>query len=244
MRSLGSKHIRCEHFILNHVNITGVPDKQHLRTAVLLSRAHTVPLFPKHTAASYRVTACADLILAAVSSLARATWKTNNNNNKKKKRKKNPTSVTADGWAGALFPSLRSLHSLWLGSGLESTQPELVHCNWMLRAGGNCSHLPTPDVWSPPSSDIVMRLWFAFPFSCLLPQRGCYLPVVTHSSNYPCLNWLPPPFSPSLSVHEWEMKREREREREEGVCLYSCSFTFKAQIRFLTSTRDQLLYKL
>ncbi len=50
----------------------------------------------------------------------------------------------------------------WLGSGLESTQAELVHCNWMLRAGGNCSHLPAPDVWSP-------FLWYCYAALILFP---------------------------------------------------------------------------
>lgn len=46
MWSLGLNHIKCEYLILNYANITGVPDKQHLRTSVLLSQAHTVPLSP------------------------------------------------------------------------------------------------------------------------------------------------------------------------------------------------------
>lgn len=135
------------------------------------------PLFfpsPNTQLSTYRFPACVDLILAAVSPLAWATWKTKTKGQKQKKKDESHfKSVQINEPEHCLPPlSLAVSARSWLGSGLESTQAELIHCNWMLRAGGNCSHLPTLDVSADggrfrrlsPSSDIVMRLWFGFPF--------------------------------------------------------------------------------
>lgn len=129
----------------------------------LLSQAHTVPLFPNTQLRLTVSTACTDLILAAVSSLARATWKTKKNYEKERWVS---LQITADRRVRALFPSLRSVRFFprsWLGSDLESTQAELVHCNWMLGAGRNCSHLPKLDVSADDGRFRVLSLLILLP---------------------------------------------------------------------------------
>lgn len=142
---------------------------------VTIPSAHCSPFPRQHTTATYLFPACVDFILAPVSSLARATYK---KKRKKKKEESHLKSLQIDD--GDVF-----LPRSWRG--LEPTQAVLVYCKWMLRAGGNCSHLPAPDV-SADRGRLTSLLWCCYaalsrsPFnSSLFPQRGCCLLIVTHS---------------------------------------------------------------
>lgn len=152
--------------------------------------------------------ACTDLVsAAAVGRLERKTIIRifNNNNNNLKTKRGIPLEITAGESVGTLFPSLCPARS-WLGSAEESTQAELLRCNWTLRAGGNCSRLPGLDFSADDAplrlKTLVSLLSYYYAALIRIPPFppdfiGCFLPIVTHSSNYLCLNGLPPP---SLSL--------------------------------------------
>lgn len=159
-----------------------------------LSQAHSDPLSPLNTTATYRFPACVDLIFAPVSSLAQATTNLNQKN-----PNVNLTLKSLQRDELALFPSLRSVPTRSrLGSVLEPTVAELVRWDWTRTAGGK-------QRWR---RSIYSRFWYCVAALIRFPPLPSFTAVSLSADvvfqkwttpNFPCSNTTPSPSPLSLS---------------------------------------------